>query len=156
MTSANGQTVLVFSDKDEITFTDLFLWDVKEPTPLFEKSRGRRPRWCGQPLRVVGLGRDGTLHGTYESRSCLFPVSRPVSRKACKKKITKKKKKQSSRHADVRLRASSRVPVPRTGELYFIAQRVSHKYKKRSASSCGNSIYIKNIDQPEHFQNSKV
>ena len=62
---------LVFSDKDEkpkvpshSTFSDLFLWDVKEPTPLFEKSRGRRRRWCGQPLRVVGLGRDGTSHGT--------------------------------------------------------------------------------------------
>ena len=26
-----------------------FLWDVKEPTPLFEKSRGRGPRWCVQP-----------------------------------------------------------------------------------------------------------
>ena len=25
--------------------------------PLFEKSRGRRLRWCDQPLRVVGLGR---------------------------------------------------------------------------------------------------
>ena len=25
-----------------------FLWDVKEPT-LFKKSRGCRPRWCGQP-----------------------------------------------------------------------------------------------------------
>ena len=24
-------------------------------TPLFEKSRGRRPPWCGQPLRVVAL-----------------------------------------------------------------------------------------------------
>ena len=59
---------------------------VKEPTLLFKKSRGRRPRWCGQPLRVVGLGRDGTLHGTYESCSCLFPLGRPVSRKACKKK----------------------------------------------------------------------
>ena len=23
-----------------------------------------RPRRCGQPLRVVGLGRDGTLRGT--------------------------------------------------------------------------------------------
>ena len=34
-----------------------FLWDVKEPGPLFEKSRGRRPRWCGQPL----LGRVGYL-----------------------------------------------------------------------------------------------
>ena len=28
----------------------------KEPPSLFENSRGRRPRWCGQPLRVVGLG----------------------------------------------------------------------------------------------------
>ena len=34
----------------------------------------------------MGLGRDGTLHGTYESRSCLFPLGRPVSRKACKTK----------------------------------------------------------------------
>ena len=24
--------------------------DVKEPTLLFEKSRGRRPRWCGLSL----------------------------------------------------------------------------------------------------------
>ena len=84
---------LVFSDKDEkpwvlfhSTFTDLFLWDVKEPTLLFEKSKGQRPRWCGQPLWVVGLGRDGTLHGTYESCSCLFRLDRPVSRKACKTK----------------------------------------------------------------------
>ena len=38
----------------------------------------------------MGLGRDGTLHGTYESRSCLFPLGRPVSRKACKKQKTKK------------------------------------------------------------------
>ena len=43
----------------------MFLWDVKEPTLLFEKSRGRRPRWCGQLLRVMGLAMDGTLHGTY-------------------------------------------------------------------------------------------
>ena len=62
----------------------------KKPTLLFEKSTGRRPGWCGQPLRVVGLGRDGTLHGTYESRSCLFPLGRPVSRRACKKQKTKK------------------------------------------------------------------
>ena len=43
---------LVFSDKvpSHSTFTDLFLWNVKKPTPLFEKSRGRRPRWCSQPL----------------------------------------------------------------------------------------------------------
>ena len=39
----------------------------------------------------MGLGRDGTLHGTYESRLCLFPLSRPVSRKACKTKTEKKK-----------------------------------------------------------------
>ena len=29
-----------------------FLWDAKGPTPLFVKSRGRRPRWCGQLLLV--------------------------------------------------------------------------------------------------------
>ena len=34
----------------------------------------------------MGLGRDGTSHGTYESRSYLFPLGRPVSRKACKNK----------------------------------------------------------------------
>ena len=56
---------IVFLDKSHSTFTNLFLWDVKEPTPLFEKSSGRRPRWCVQPLWVVGLARDGTLHGTY-------------------------------------------------------------------------------------------
>ena len=37
----------------------------------------------------MGLGRDGTLHGTYESCSCLFRLGRPVSRKACKKKTIK-------------------------------------------------------------------
>ena len=36
-----------------------FLWDIKEPTPLFEKSRGRRPRWRGQPF----LGWVGYLFG---------------------------------------------------------------------------------------------
>ena len=40
----------------------------------------------------MGLGRDGTLHGTYGSRSCLFPLCRPVSRKACKTKKKKLKK----------------------------------------------------------------
>ena len=71
MTSAKWLDLLVFSDEDEkpyilsnSTFTDLFLWDVKEPTSLFEKSRGRRPQWSGQPVWDVGLGRDGTLHGT--------------------------------------------------------------------------------------------
>ena len=53
---------LVLSDKDRrsrLTALSLvwFLWDIKEPTPLFEKSRGRRPRWCGQPFLhgLVGL-----------------------------------------------------------------------------------------------------
>ena len=27
-----------------------FLWDVKEPRPLFDKSRGLRPCWCDQAL----------------------------------------------------------------------------------------------------------
>ena len=36
----------------------------KNPHHYSKKSRGRRPRGCGQLLRVVGLGRDGTLHGT--------------------------------------------------------------------------------------------
>ena len=74
MTSAKWLDFLVFSDEDEkqyvlsnSTFTDLFLWDVKEPTSLFEKSRGRRPQWSGQPLRDVGLGRDDTLHVTWVS-----------------------------------------------------------------------------------------
>ena len=74
MTSAKWLDFLVSSDEDKklyvlsnSTFTDLFLWDVKEPTSLFEKSRGRRPQWSGQPLRDVGLGRDGTLHGTWVS-----------------------------------------------------------------------------------------
>jgi len=31
------------------------MWDAKEPTPLFEKSRRRRRRWCGQPLWVLGF-----------------------------------------------------------------------------------------------------
>ena len=74
MTSAKWLDSLVFSDEDKklyvlsnSTFTDLFLWDVKEPTSLFEKSSGRRLHWSGQPLRNVGLGRDGTLHVTWVS-----------------------------------------------------------------------------------------
>ena len=31
------------------------LWDVKEPTPLFEKSRGRRPQCCGQPSHFTSF-----------------------------------------------------------------------------------------------------
>ena len=34
--------------------------------------------------KQLGLGRDGTLYGTYESRSCTFPLGRTVSRKAGK------------------------------------------------------------------------
>ena len=49
---------LVLSDKDEkqypshSSFTYLFLWHVKEPTSLFEKSR---PQFCGQPT-FTGCG----------------------------------------------------------------------------------------------------
>ena len=64
---------LVFSDKDEkpyvpshSTFTDLFLWGVKDPTSLFEKS--------------VWLGGDGTSHGT------LVPFKHIPSRQACVQK----------------------------------------------------------------------
>ena len=32
-----------------------FLWDVKEPTPLLEKSRGRRPRCCGKPSHITSI-----------------------------------------------------------------------------------------------------
>ena len=50
---------LVFSDKDENRRPRLtqhlqwFLWDVKETRPLFEKSRGRRPRCCGEPSHTI-------------------------------------------------------------------------------------------------------
>ena len=47
---------------------------------------GHTPRWCGQPLWVVGLGRDGTSHGTHEFPLSLFPPGSPVCRKAGKKK----------------------------------------------------------------------
>ena len=30
------------------------MWDVKEPTPMFEKSKGRRPQCCG-PTSLDGL-----------------------------------------------------------------------------------------------------
>ena len=32
-----------------------FLWDIKEPTPVFEKCRGCRPRRCGQPSHVTSF-----------------------------------------------------------------------------------------------------
>ena len=74
------------------------MWGVRT-TQLFEKRRGRRSRWCGQPLWDVGLGMDGTLRGSNESRSCLFPLGRPVSRKAGK---TKHRKKANEKTAQTR------------------------------------------------------
>ena len=32
-----------------------FLWDIKEHTPLFEKCRGHRPQWCGQPSHITSF-----------------------------------------------------------------------------------------------------
>ena len=49
---------------------------------------GHTPRWCGQPLWVVGLGRDGTSHGTHEFPSSPSPLGSSVSRKAGKKNLT--------------------------------------------------------------------
>ena len=50
-----------------------FLWDVKEPTLLFVKSRGRKPRWCGTTFhglggKLMGLISIGTL-------ALFYPVS---------------------------------------------------------------------------------
>ena len=42
-----GQAIFLHTALNSLIW---FLWDVKEPRPLFEKSRARRPRWCGQPL----------------------------------------------------------------------------------------------------------
>ena len=70
---------LVFSDNDEkplvpshstLSFTILFLRDVKEPTPLFEKSRGRRPRWCGQPLGLLGYKSHYPPSGAVMAEQC--------------------------------------------------------------------------------------
>ena len=64
MTSANGYSsqssrIRTKNRRSRLTALSLiwFLWDVKERTPLFEKSRGRRRRWCGQPshsIRIMG------------------------------------------------------------------------------------------------------
>ena len=64
MTSANGYSsqssrIRTKNRRSRLTALSLiwFLWDVKEPTPLFEKSRGRTRRWCGQPshsIRIMG------------------------------------------------------------------------------------------------------
>ena len=80
---------LVFSDKDEkpyvpshSTFNDLFLWDVKEPTSLFEKTVGVEDPGC--VVSLYGLrdwvGMAPRMGPKY--RSCTFPLGRPVSRKA--------------------------------------------------------------------------
>ena len=60
MTSENGYTFwssLVRTKQRRSRLTALtliwFLQDVKKPTPLFEKSRGRRPRRCGQPSHIT-------------------------------------------------------------------------------------------------------
>ena len=61
MTSANVRISATKNRRARLTALTLiwFSWDVKEPTPLFEKSRGRRPRWRGQPF----LGWVGYLFG---------------------------------------------------------------------------------------------
>ena len=63
MISENGQTFQSSHIKTKnrryrltaITIMILFMWDVKEPTPPFEKSRGHRPRWCGQPSHIIHI-----------------------------------------------------------------------------------------------------
>ena len=63
MTSANGQTfqsswvIRMKNRRSRLTALTLiwFLWDVKEPTPLFEQSRGCRPRCCGQPSLITSV-----------------------------------------------------------------------------------------------------
>ena len=56
---------------------------------MFEKSRGRRTRWCGQALRVVGLGRDAP---------CMGPMSSVRAHSLwaglCPEKLVKKKKEK--------------------------------------------------------------
>ena len=49
----------------EVNGQDWLEGDVKEPTLLFEKNRGRRPRWCGLPLmggRGLSWARSNWLH----------------------------------------------------------------------------------------------
>ena len=58
-----------------------FLWDVKEPTPLFEKSRGRRPRWCGQPSHIIHIlgwvGKSKFINGLIPAASGAFVCWHP-------------------------------------------------------------------------------
>ena len=52
-----------------------FLWDVKEPTPLFEKSRGRRPRCCGQPSHIIHImGWVGTVRSQMDWERPVVPL----------------------------------------------------------------------------------
>ena len=83
MTSANSQTLSRSSRKrtknrrSRLTALLLiwFLWDVKEPTPLFEKSRKRRPRWCTQTFfgsaSITMLG-EFLVHSRF-ARSSSYP-----------------------------------------------------------------------------------
>ena len=81
MTSANGQNfqssrIRTKNRRSCLTALSLiwFLWDVKEPTPLFQKRRGRRPQnWCGQTF--LGLVGDG--EGLYGTTVCRCLVRRP-------------------------------------------------------------------------------
>ena len=48
--------------------------EAKESTPLFQKSRKRRPRWCGLFL-IGGEGGEGGGGGAFMGRSsCADPV----------------------------------------------------------------------------------
>ena len=61
MTSANGQTLQSSRIRTKTVgpVSQHFQLFLLVGTSLFEESRGCIPRWCGQPLRVVRLGRDG-------------------------------------------------------------------------------------------------
>ena len=49
--------IMIVNVKSHSTYPYLsgFLWDIKEPTPLFEKSRRRRPRCSGQPSLITSF-----------------------------------------------------------------------------------------------------
>ena len=42
-----GQAIILHTALNSLIW---FLWDAKEPRPLLEKSKGLRPRRCGQPF----------------------------------------------------------------------------------------------------------
>ena len=110
------------------------MWDAKEPTPMFEKSRGRRPRWCGQPLRVVGLGRDAPCMGPMSSVRAHFLWAGLCTEKLIKKK--KEKKKETERM----------VSHPHPRRLKCLGQNKgstssSKQSKKATLQINGNMIY---------------